>query len=139
MGGRQVHTVEALEQTQAGASRYVFARWSDDGPRVHDIQAAPELIIYVANMRVLPRLQVQTADAAQGTVSLETSDPDSWAADGSFATLTATLAVGFRFYRWSFPLAARQPPFANPLRRFVRGARGQPIPPYTAEFTRSLR
>lgn len=131
-----VHTVEALEQTKAGATRYVFARWSDDGPRAHQIQAALELTIYVANMRVLHRLQLQTTDAAQGTVSLETSDPDGWAADGSFATLTATPAAGFRFYRWNYPLAARQPPFANPLRRFVRDARGQAIPPYTAEFTR---
>lgn len=126
----EVHTIEAPEDVLDGDTAYRFARWSDEGSRLHAVQASPDVTVFTAYMQWRHRLRAETGDAARGSVVNEGADPDGFGVDGTSVRVRAIPLPGFRFYRWVQQPSSRNPLHANPLEIVLRGGAIS----YTAEF-----
>jgi uncharacterized protein (TIGR03437 family) len=123
-----VHSLAVESPQGSGATRYVFGRWSDDGPQTHTVTISDSATVYTAHFVVQRRFSVDVAPAGGGAVQLEPAPDSGYYANRSAVRLTAVAAPGFSFLGWT----GTQSGSANPKTILVRGENL-----VTAQFTRS--
>ncbi len=126
-----VHTIEVVETYADGDTRQLFARWSDEGPRAHQIEASADVTAYTAYFRAQYRMTGWSEDETHGTVTVETDSEDRWSTDGSLTRFHAMPNPGFYFLRWVTADSPRPVSSQNPLELRPRG----PQVIYVAQFT----
>lgn len=128
------HTIEAPGPQGAGNTRHLFARWSDDGERVHTIQATPSAGVYTANYIRQHKVPFTVAPAQGGTLRLSVEPEEGYFTEGTVLEVTASPRDGYHFAGWGgrgfFSIHGTSP---NPLRFTVRSSDLR----YTASFTRA--
>jgi uncharacterized protein (TIGR03437 family) len=97
------HTLDLPGGPQSSQSnlRYVFGRWSNDGPRSQTIEAGPANRVLTANFTTQYRVQATVGTGGGGTVSVSPASPDGFYTFGTVLTITAAPAAGFAFLRWN--------------------------------------
>ena len=96
-----VHSIGAISPVYGGATRYVFANWSDDGAQTHSITASSSATTYTANFSPAYHLASAVSPPAGGTVTANPTSPDGYYITGSSVQLTAHDYPDYRFDHWS--------------------------------------
>ncbi|MGH9627011.1 MAG: M12 family metallopeptidase, partial [Bryobacteraceae bacterium] len=127
------HTIEAPGRQGEGNTRHLFARWSDNGERLHTIKAS-SVGVYTANYIRQHRVPFTAAPAQGGSLRLSEEAQDGYFTEGTVLEVTAFPSEGYHFAGWGgrgfFSIHGTSP---NPLRFTVRPQNLR----YTASFTRS--
>jgi uncharacterized protein (TIGR03437 family) len=129
------HTVGVAAAPQAGATgiRYVFARWSNDGPQSQTVTASLANRILTANFAQQLRIQTAVGTGGGGTVAISPASSDGFYTEGSLVTITATPNSGFSFLRWEGTTSSLTADSDNPAKFTVNASGLQ----YTADFARA--
>jgi uncharacterized protein (TIGR03437 family) len=125
--------VAAAPQAGAAGVRYVFARWSNDGPQSQTVVASMENRVLTANFAQQYHIQTSVGAGGGGTVSILPASSDGFYTEGTLITVTATPNAGFGFLAWAGTLADLTADSANPTTFTVNTANLQ----YTANFARA--
>ncbi len=123
-----VHSLAVESPQGSGGTRYLFGRWSDDGPQSHTVTISDSITVYTAHFVVQRRFSLDVAPAGSGTIELEPAPDGGYYRNRSMVRLTAIPAAGFSFLGWT----GTQSGSANPKEILVRGENL-----VTAQFTRS--
>jgi astacin len=123
-----VHSLAVESPQGGGGTRYVFGRWSDDGPQAHSVTISDSVPVYTAHFVVQRRFSLDVAPAGSGIVQLEPAPDGGYYTNRSTVRLTAVPAAGFSFLGWT----GRQSGSANPKEILISGENV-----ITAQFTRS--
>ncbi|MCS6954035.1 MAG: M12 family metallopeptidase [Bryobacterales bacterium] len=123
-----VHTIGVESPQGGGATRYVFARWSDEGASTHRITVSESVRVYTAHFAVQHRFSVGVSPVGSGNVVLEPAPQEGYYTARSMVRMTPVPAPGFSFLGW----AGTQGGSANPKEVMIRGENA-----VTAQFTRS--
>ena len=132
------HTLEVPSPQYGDGSRFLFGRWTDDGPRAHTITVTRDTTLYqasfVAQYEVTTRVGVScragaTCSPQDASVTVRPASPDGYYTLHSPIELTATPAPGspVRFLSWNtstdeyagFLRYYMHGPSSNPARAFV--------------------
>lgn len=118
------HTVEALQVQTGLEGRYEYARWSDNGDRVHTITVKPETAtLYTANFVRYNKFNLRVAPESGGTIRLNPESADGYYRDATVLTFTAVPNPGFVFAYWEGPFVEHNINLTNlpvnPLRVLV--------------------
>lgn len=123
-----VHTIGVESPQGGGATRYVFGRWSDDGPATHAVAVSESVGVYTAHFVVQHRFSLDVSPAGSGTVALDPAPDAGYYTNRTMVRATAVPAPGFSFLSWE----GTQTGSANPKEILIRG--GNTV---TAQFTRA--
>ena len=98
------HTVEAPQVQTDLKGRYEYARWSDNGGRMHRITInAESATLYTANFVRYNKFGLRVTPEEGGTIRLNPEPPDGNYRDGTRVTFTAVPNAGFVFANWAGP------------------------------------
>ncbi|HTM51478.1 MAG TPA: M12 family metallopeptidase [Bryobacteraceae bacterium] len=100
-GTRHTLDVPGGPQSSRSSLRYVFGRWSNDGPRSQTIEAGPANRVLTANFTTQYRVQATVGTGGGGTVSVSPPSADGFYTFGTVLTIAAAPAAGFGFLRWN--------------------------------------
>lgn len=130
------HTVSVPDTPQtAGAYRYLYGRWSNDGAQTHVITASPGVGVYTAGFIRQYLMPLAATPAAGGRLEI-TPVPATggWFTDGTDVEIRAVANPGWTFRSWSgFGAFGSHGLSPNPLKVVVRG----PETRYTATFVQA--
>src|SRR5206468_6285302 len=99
-GTRHTLDVPAAPQSNQSGVRYVYARWSNDGPRSQTIVAGAANRILTANFATQYRVQASVGLGGGERVSISPASPDGYYTQGTVLTITATPGAGSIFLSW---------------------------------------
>src|SRR5258708_5592985 len=101
-GSRHTLNVAAAPQQRGPkTTRYVFARWSNDGPRNQTLVAGPTSRVVGANFA--EQYFLETIAGPGGAVTVDPASPDGFYAAGTSVTISPKPNTGFRFLQWDDP------------------------------------
>jgi hypothetical protein len=103
------HTVNAGSPQGSGATRYVFANWSDGGAQSHSLNIT-QAGTFTANFTTQYLLTTSASPTAGGSVAPSPNPADHYYNGGTSVQVTATAASGYAFDSWSTGLSGA----ANP-------------------------
>ncbi|MDX1982988.1 MAG: M12 family metallopeptidase [Bryobacteraceae bacterium] len=133
------HTI-GVEGAIAGTNADIeqrFARWSDGGEALHEIEFTGEPTVFIAAYARYYRLRTTVIPEGAGSVEVWPPSPDGFYPMGTQVSIRAVAADGFRFFSWTpgpgsvtYLAANGQGNGANPTELNLRGDRAF----YTANF-----
>ena len=98
------HTLEVPSPQFRDGGRFLFGRWSDDGARVHMVEATDETTLFQANFisqhKVSTRVTCRGCSLADGNVTVRPASPDGYYTLRTPIELEATSFGQLRFVRW---------------------------------------
>ena len=95
------HTVEAIEPAASAGTKYKFARWSNQGGKVHIVTASSNVSSYTATYSLSHLVDASSVyPAGIGTASISPVSPDKYYPANSSVVVQATPAAGYCFNRW---------------------------------------
>jgi hypothetical protein len=103
------HTVSA-NSPQGTGTRYVFARWSDNGAQSHSITAPAASTTYTASFTTQYLLTTGVSPAGGGNVTASPASADGYYNSGASVQLTAAPANGYAFSTFSGDLTGSTDP-----------------------------
>ena len=131
------HTLAVADgfQKNVNGTRYTFARWSNDGPKVQTITASPDTRVVGANFSAQFLVTAKVGQAGGGSITVDPPSPDGYYTYGTLLTITASPAAGNAFLQWDDPGAVSlwQGDSSNPATLVVDAAGYS----YVADFTKS--
>lgn len=95
------HTLSAPSPQGGGATRYVFANWSNAGAQTQTVTAPSADTTYTANFTTQHLLNLSVSPAGAGTISSSPSSPDGYYNAGTSVQVNAVPASGYSFTGFS--------------------------------------
>lgn len=94
------HTIGVNAVQGVGSTRYLFARWSDEGESIHSVTVSEDQAVYSAAYSRQYRVSLG-GNTGKGSISIDAPSADGFYTDRSFIRVTAVPQPGWSFVEWS--------------------------------------
>ncbi len=95
------HNIAVPSTHESGATRYVFANWSDGGTSTHTIRAPAGRAVFTAKFTTQYRLTMAASPAGVGSIATSPTSPDGFYTLGATVELKASPNGGYVFSAWT--------------------------------------
>ncbi|HEY4360543.1 MAG TPA: M12 family metallopeptidase [Bryobacteraceae bacterium] len=96
------HTVDVPAVQRDGTpTRYLFARWSDNGAKSHTVTASADVSVFTVHFVRQFQFTNSVSPASAGTVKVTPLSPDGYYTEGTALSLLAAPATGYQFLTWN--------------------------------------